>query len=86
MYNFKAGDRIIFKTDWNPGYAPDDPFYIEPVPAGTLGTILDIREKYIRLKLDDSEKWPQPVPVWRDDLYDDEVQGGLSCIGKLVVN
>ncbi len=86
LYNFKVGDRIIFKTDWDPGFAPDEVFFIEPVPAGTLGTIIDIREKCIRVRLDDKEKWPKPVSLFRDDDYNDEVQGGYDCIGKLVVN
>ena len=83
LYHFKAGDRIIFKTAWNPGMAREDPFYVEPVPEGTLGTVLDVTPKYVRAKLDDSETWPKPVLLWKDNLYDDGVQGGLSCIGKL---
>lgn len=86
LYHFKAGDRIIFKRNWNPGYPREDPHYISPVPEGTLGTVLDTAEKYIRVRLDDADEWPRPVLLWKDGLYDDEVEGGLSCIGKLIVN
>lgn len=85
LYNFKAGDRIIFKKDWNPGTAREDPFYIIPVPKGTIGTILDVAPKYLRVRLDDKDNWPNPILLWAN-IYDDDVQSGMDCIGKLIVN
>lgn len=63
--------------------AREDPFYVEPVPEGATGTVLDVSAKYIRVKMDDAERWPKPILLWDDARYDDDVQGGLSCIGKL---
>ncbi len=83
LYHFKSGDRIIFKSAWDPGMAREDPFYVDPVPEGAVGTVLDVNAKYVRVKMDDSERWPKPLLLWDDSRYNDNVQGGLSCIGKL---
>lgn len=83
LYHFKSGDRIVFKTAWDPCMAREDPFYVDPIPEGAKGTVLDVNTKYIRVKMDDSERWPKPILLWDDRRYNDGVQGGLSNIGKL---
>lgn len=83
LFSFKSGDRILFGQEYDPGFAPDDPFYAEPVPKGTQGVILDVGKNHVRVKLDDSKIWPSPILVWEDNAFDDDVRGGTSCLRLL---
>lgn len=60
---YKNGDRIIFVRDWNPRFAADDPFYIEPVPKDSLGTVINVGADRVKIKMDDAETWPKPITL-----------------------
>lgn len=82
LIGFEKGDRVIFTKDWDPGMAPGDPFYVEPVPQGTYGVVTDTASNNIKVKLDDTEKWPKPVLLWKAGTYDDGIDNGTECIAK----
>lgn len=79
LIHYERGDCIIFVKDWDPGFAPDDPFYIEPVPKGTRGRVVDVGPNKLRLQLADKEIWPQPVTIWFEGAFPDAIEG-TKCI------
>jgi hypothetical protein len=80
LHSFQKGDRIEFVKDWDPGLPPDDPFYFDPVPKGTRGVVVEASGNHVRVKFDDSQTWPKPVLIWKDGVFDDQVQDGYSCM------
>ena len=81
--HFRTGDPVEFYRDWDPGFAPDDPFYREPVPAGSRGQVVDVGSDYVRVRMEDRQRWSTPLTVWQEGRFPDEVVGGLSCLRKL---
>lgn len=82
MIFFNTGDKVIFVEPYDPGFAPDDPFFIEPVPKDSKGTIIDIADNHVRVKMDDAETWPKPIIIWKDGAFSDGLKGGMSCLRK----
>ncbi len=80
--SFRPGDPIEFHRDWDPGFAPDDPFYVPPVPAGSRGRILDVGPDHVRVRMEDRQRWESPLIVWEEGRFPDAVQGGLGCLRR----
>ena len=59
--DYKSGDRVVFIKDWDPHFAADDPFYTDPVPKDSMGTIVSTGSDRVRVKMDDAERWPVPI-------------------------
>lgn len=83
MMDYKTGDRVSFHENWDPGFAPDDPFYVQPIPQGTVGKILDIGKDHLRIRLEDTAQWPNPVIVWFEGAFPDNVPSGIKYFHKL---
>ncbi len=81
--SFRTGDPVEFHRDWDPGFAPDDPFYKPPVPAGSRGEILEVGPDYVRVRMQDAGRWATPLIVWAEGRFPDRIPGGLSCLRKL---
>ena len=81
--HFRVGDLVEFDGDWDPGFAPDDPFYQEPVPAGTRGRVTDVGTDHVRVRLDDRTRWPSPLLVWQEGRFPDPIEGGLGHLRKV---
>lgn len=81
--DFRVGDRVEFVRDCHPGLAPDDPFYQPPVDAGCVGRVMDVGPDHLRVRLDDRERWPEPVLVWQDGRFPDAIRNTLSSLKKL---
>ncbi|MBQ7503502.1 hypothetical protein IJT93_12475 [bacterium] len=60
---YKSGDRIIFVKDWDPHFAADDPFYIDPVPKDSRGTVVNVGPDRVKVKMDDEATWPKPITL-----------------------
>lgn len=80
---FCKGDPVEFHRDWDPGFAPDDPFYSPPVPAGSRGEVLEVGSDYVRVRMQDVKRWARPLIVWAEGRFPDRIPGGLSCLRKL---
>ena len=80
---FRPGDPVEFHRDWDPGFAPDDPFYKPGVPAGERGQVVDVGPDYVRVLMEDRERWSTPLIVWEEGRFPDKIQGGLGCLRKL---
>ena len=80
---FRAGDQVEFFRDWDPGFAPDDPFYQPPVPAGTRGRVVDVGQDHVRVRLEDRGVWKEPLVVWQEGRFPDGIRGGLGSLRKL---
>ena len=38
---------------------------------------------YVRVRMQDGERWASPLIVWAEGRFPDRIPGGLSCLRKL---
>ena len=80
--NLQVGDRIVFVADADAHHAADDPLYQPVVPKGTTGLVVKVADRYVRIRLDDAARFPEPVRLWEADAFPDDDTATLERIRK----
>lgn len=81
--SLNVGDRVVFIADADAHHAADDPLYQPVVPQGATGLIVKVADRYVRVRLDDTARFPDPVRLWEADAFPDDDTATLQSIRKV---
>lgn len=81
--SLRVGDRVTFVADADAHYAADDPLYQPIVPKGATGLVVKVADRYVRVRLDDTARFPEPVRLWEEDAFPDADTATLQSIRKI---
>lgn len=81
--SLQVGDRVAFVAEADAHHAVDDPLYQPVVPKGATGLVVKVADRYVRVRIDDTARFPEPVRLWEEDAFPDADTATLQSIRKI---
>ncbi|NDD30613.1 MAG: hypothetical protein EB084_20325 [Proteobacteria bacterium] len=78
-----VGSRVVFVGEADAGCAADDPLYQPVVPAGQTGIVVKVAERYVRIRLDDTVRFPDTIRLWEHGTLPDSDTATLASVRPL---